>query len=194
MNLFRKIKTLYKLSMPFLVGWIPFKFGMIIRYIVYKPLFKQCGKNIFIETGVTIIGFEGIELGENISIGKNSYLYSNSKSILNIGDNFSTNTNVHINASGGVILIKNDVLIGPNVVLRATNHNFEKRDIPIKKQGNISGEIHIGEDVWIASNCVITTNIKIGKGSIIAAGAVVTKNIGEYSIVGGVPAKVLKNR
>ena len=58
----------------------------------------------------------------------------------------------------------------------------------------IDGEIIINDDVWIGSNAVILPNCTIGKGAIIAAGAVVTKNVDSYTVVGGVPAKLIKRR
>ena len=95
-----------------------------------------------------------------------------------------------INARGiGKILIGKNVLIGPNVVIRSNNHNYQDTSIPIIKQGMTKGVIIIEDDVWISSNCVILPNCTIGEGSIIAAGAVVTKDIEPYSIFGGIPAK-----
>ena len=103
--------------------------------------------------------------------------------------------NVHINASiGGEIIIGNNCLIGPNVVMRSAGHKFDNVDVPIREQGHIIGNIHIDDDVWIGSNAVILGGVHIGKGAIIGAGAVVTKNIPSMSIAVGVPARVIKNR
>lgn len=94
----------------------------------------------------------------------------------------------------GKIVIGNDCSIAPNCVLRASNHTFTSIEIPIREQGHTYGEIVVEDDVWIASNCVVTANTRIGKGSIIGAGSVVTKNVEPYSIMGGVPAKLIKKR
>ena len=111
------------------------------------------------------------------------------------GFNASINSNVMINARGlGEIKIGENVLIGPNVVLRSNNHNFSEISQPISKQGMKGGKIIIDNDVWIGSNVVILPNINIGRGSIIGAGAVVTSNVQSYSIVGGVPAKEIGKR
>lgn len=85
-------------------------------------------------------------------------------------------------------------MIGPNVVIRASNHNFKDISTPMKFQGHSGGKIIICNDVWIGANVTIVPNVCIGKGSIIVAGAVVIKNIPKYSIYGGVPAKVIKKR
>ena len=100
-----------------------------------------------------------------------------------------------VNARGkGSIKIGDNVLIGPNVVLRSCNHSFANLDEPIIKQGMIEGEIVIEDNVWIGSNCVILPKCKIGEGSIVAAGAVVTSDVESFTIVGGVPAKFIKRR
>ena len=173
---------------------IPTAIGIKLRYIAYKNLFKSVNGKFKIDYGVTILGFENIELGSNVCFMKNSYVYAHDEGVVLIGDNFTMNTNSQLGASFGRIVIGNDCAIAPNCVLRASNHNFENLDIPFRMQGHSYGEIIIEDDVWIASNCVITANTRIGKSSIIAAGSVVTKDVEQYSIVGGVPAKLIKKR
>ena len=80
------------------------------------------------------------------------------------------------------------------MVNRASNHNFKDLSTPMKFQGHSGGNIVICNDVWIGANATIVPDVCIGKGSIVGAGAVVTKNIPEYSICVGVPAKVIKKR
>ena len=75
------------------------------------------------------------------------------------------------------------------------NHNTERIDIPMREQGSLPPQkVTICDDVWIGARVIILPGVTIGKGSIIAAGAVVTKNVPEYAVVGGVPAKVIKYR
>ena len=122
-------------------------------------------------------------------------IYASESSLISIGSNVSFNSNVMINARGkGRISIGNNVLIGPNVVLRSINHSFETIKLPIIEQGMIDGEIIVNDDVWIGSNAVILPNCKIGKGVIVAAGAVVSSDIDSYTVVGGIPAKLIKKR
>ena len=85
-------------------------------------------------------------------------------------------------------------MIGPNVVMRTANHNFLRTDIPMQVQGHVFGDINIEDDVWIGANCIITAGVKIADGCVIGAGSVVTKNLNKNSIVGGVPAKLIKYR
>jgi galactoside O-acetyltransferase len=186
-------KILLQIYLAFLKPF-PTQIGVKLRYLAYKPLFKFVKGNFKIEEGVTIYGFENIELGKNITFAKNSYIYAHDGGFLKIGNNFSMNTNSQLGASFGKIVIGDNCAIAPNCVLRASNHNFERVDIPFLEQGHLYGEITLEDDVWIASNSVITANTKIGKSSIIGAGSVVTKDVEPFSIVGGVPAKLIKKR
>jgi acetyltransferase-like isoleucine patch superfamily enzyme len=90
--------------------------------------------------------------------------------------------------------IGNYTIIGPYCYLLTNQHRFESRTIPIREQGYDSLPLTIGEDVWIGAHCVIMPGIKLGKGAVIGAGSVLTKDVGEYEIWGGVPAKKIGNR
>lgn len=92
------------------------------------------------------------------------------------------------------ILFGKNVLVGPGAKIMATNHGIEKNGVPIVFQERVQGDVVIGDDVWIGSNAVVLKGVQIGDGAIIAAGAVVTKDVGPYSIVGGVPAKLIRKR
>lgn len=85
-------------------------------------------------------------------------------------------------------------MIAPNVVIVAFNHGFEDMEIPMFNQKNTEAPIIIDDNVWIASNCTIGKGVRIGTGSIIGANSFVNKDVPPYSIVGGVPAKILKSR
>lgn len=92
------------------------------------------------------------------------------------------------------IKIGNFVHTGANVMIIAFNHAFDTRDIPTIKQDYYDADVVIEDDVWIGGGTIILAGVHIGKGAIIAAGAVVNKDVPEYAIVGGVPAKILKYR
>lgn len=194
MHFINKLNKLFVQVYFTFLSAIPTEIGIRLRYYGYKPFFKKMGTGVRIDSGVTIEGFENIEIGDYVSIMKNNYLYAHDDGHLIIGNHFSMNSNSQLGASYGKIIIGNDCAIAPNCVLRASNHNFDDPTIPFRLQGHKYGEISIEDDVWIASNCVITANTKIGKSSIIGAGSVVTKDVEPYSIVGGVPAKLIKQR
>jgi maltose O-acetyltransferase len=91
--------------------------------------------------------------------------------------------------------IGNFVMIAPNVAIISSTHNFERTDIPMAFQGvTTSKKVIIEDDVWLGRNVVVMPGVRIRKGSIVAAGAVVTRDVPEFKIVGGVPAKIIKDR
>jgi galactoside O-acetyltransferase len=177
------------------INLIPGQIGIISRRLIYKSFFKQCGNKLRLDPNVEVIGFGNISLGDSVQISKNSSLHAHNNGKLIIGDRFGMNINSTVGAAdGGVIVIGNDVMIAQNVVIRASDHEFNNIHIPISKQGHRGGKIIIEDGCWIAANVVITANVKIGEQSIIAAGAVVTRDVEPFSIVGGVPGKLIRKR
>lgn len=86
-------------------------------------------------------------------------------------------------------------MMGPECVIISRNHEFDRTDIPMRLQGYKDAEpCVIGNDVWIGRRVMSMPGVHIGNGCIIAAGAVVTKDVPDYAVVGGVPAKVIKFR
>lgn len=172
---------------------IPTEIGIKLRYLVYKPLFKSNKGNFRIDSGVTISSFKNIDIGKNIRFEKNSYVYAINANV-KLGDNFFLGNNSQISASREDIYIGNNCMIAPYCILVSDNHRFDNSAIPIMQQGYIKGKIVIEDDVWIGSHSVILKDVTIGKGSVIGAGSVVTKNVKPHSIVGGVPATLIRMR
>ncbi|MEL5892942.1 acyltransferase [Bacteroides sp. GD17] len=92
----------------------------------------------------------------------------------------------------GPVQIGNHVILAQNVVVSGLNHRYEDTEHPIHKQGVDTSAILIGDDSWIGANSVITAGISIGKHVIVGAGSVVTKDIPDYCVVVGNPAKIIK--
>lgn len=92
------------------------------------------------------------------------------------------------------ITLGDQVMIAPNCILVAFNHGFRSPDISMIEQPNECSAIHIEDDVWIGANATVTAGVRIGRGSILGAGSVVTKDVPPYSIIGGVPARVIGSR
>lgn len=110
---------------------------------------------------------------------------------ITIGDFSTVNPRAYLQ---GKITIGNYVRIAPNVSLIAENHKFDDIFQPIKSQGCSTKGITINDDVWIGASSIILDGITVGAHSIVAAGSIVTKDVPSYSIVGGNPAKLIRNR
>lgn len=92
----------------------------------------------------------------------------------------------------GPVTIGDDVRLAQNVVLSGLNHNYQDVNTPIHAQGVTTNPIHIGDASWIGANVTVVPGVQIGKHVIVAAGSVVTKNIPDYSVAVGNPARVIK--
>lgn len=112
------------------------------------------------------------DCGKNIHVGKNVFI----------------NSGCHFQDQGG-IYIDDGALIGHEVVLATLNHNMN----PESRANLIPSPIHIGKNVWIGAHATVLPGVNIGDGAVVAAGAVVTKDVPEKTVVGGVPASVLKH-
>ena len=95
---------------------------------------------------------------------------------------------------GGGLTIGDDVLIGPGVLVAAANHRFERVDVPINQQAESRLGIVVESDVWIGGHAIIVDGVRVGTGAVIAAGSVVTRDVPPYTVVGGVPAQVIRRR
>ena len=93
----------------------------------------------------------------------------------------------------GPVCIGNHVNLAQGIVVTALNHNFNDTTKRIDEQGVATKAVTIADDVWIGANAVVLPGVTIGQHSVVAAGAVVTQDVPPYSVVGGVPAKVIKN-
>lgn len=111
------------------------------------------------------------DYGQNITVGKNVFI----------------NTGCRFQDQGGIVL-GDGALIGHNVVLATLNHDED----PAKRHILHPAPIILGRNVWIGANATVVPGVTIGDGAIIAAGAVVTKDVPPNTVVGGVPARVLK--
>lgn len=141
----------------------------VIRRWICFSLFDQCGKNINVEHGAYFGTGGGIVLGNGSGLGVNCLVH-------------------------GPLVIGNNVMMGPDVVILTHSHNIDRVDVPMGQQGSWVRKVTIGNDVWIGMRSIIMPGITIGDGAIIGAGAVVTKDVPDYAVVGGVPARIIRFR
>ena len=92
----------------------------------------------------------------------------------------------------GPLRIGDDVIVAQNVVFSGLNHGYEDVTRPIRYQQCTAAEIVVEDEVWIGANAVITAGVRIGKHAVVAGGSVVTKDVPPYAVVGGNPARILK--
>ena len=133
-----------------------------------KLILKECGKNVNIEKGALFC--QRASLGDCSGFGKRALIQ-------------------------GEVHIGKNVMMGPDCIIYTQNHRFDDLEKPMIEQGFQKEQpVVIGDDVWIGVRVTILPGVRIGNHTVIAAGAVVTKDIPDYAIAGGVPAKVLKYR
>ena len=214
-SLFALLK--YELITGFLSA-IPGAMGLLLRQKLYKHMFASCGRKVVFGRNVTIRHPHRIRFGDNVIIDDNAVLDGKGVAdvTIDIGSGSIVGRNSILSCKGGSIrfaekvnisvnctLISETLLsVGENVLIAGHcyliaggNHGLERTDIPILEQPLIEkGGIDIKEHCWLGANVTVLDGVTIGRDSAVAAGAVVTKSVDEFSIVGGVPAKLIRNR
>ena len=112
---------------------------------------------------------------------------------LTMGRNVGISSHTQMNAGGGIV-IGDDVLIGPGVLIWSQNHQFGSLEVPISHQDYDSAKVTIEQGSWLAAGVIVLPGVRIAQGTVVAAGAVVTRSTEPFSIVAGVPAKPIGTR
>lgn len=141
-----------------------------IKRVWLKNVFNYIGKDVNIRPKIKFAKGSNISIGNRSGIGEGSFLQD-----------------------VGEILIGDNVLMGDRCMIFTSNHAIQK-DKLIIDQPSITGKVIIEDDVWIGAGVIILSNVTIKKGAVIGAGSVVTKNVEQYEVVAGVPAKNIKYR
>jgi maltose O-acetyltransferase len=143
--------------------------GGRLRRALARLLLAECGTHVNIEKGADFGSGRHVRLGDNSGIG--------------------------IDCHVGHVTIGRDVMMGPECLVLSRNHRFDDVSRPMWQQGWSDPEpVVIGDDVWMGARVIIMPGVRVGRGAILAAGAVVTKDVHEYAIVGGCPARVIGSR
>ena len=148
------------------------KLSRRLRQLCCRRMFAQCGNELNVEQGAYFGSGKDFSVGNCVGIGKD------------------------FRCHGRLVFIDDFLMMGEDVLFLGGGHNFERTDIPMGMQGSKSKTpLHVAGDVWIGSRAIVLPGCKrIGHGAVIGAGAVVTKDVPDYAVVGGNPAKVLKYR
>jgi len=143
-----------------------------IRAWHYRGLLAGAGDNLRVAAGFKITDPNNLVVGDNCYLGEDAQLY----------------------AWGERITLGNNVLVAAGVRMITRKHGFADPGVPMSEQGYTHAPITIEDDVWIGFQALILPGVTIGRGSIIGANAVVTKDVAPYSIMGGVPARLIRRR
>jgi acetyltransferase-like isoleucine patch superfamily enzyme len=149
--------------------FIPGRLGVACRWGTGKFLLRKLGKYPHFRDHNIIFDGRNLEIGDFFSSGRYNYF------------------------AGGPIRIGNNVRMANFVIIETTGHNIDDTSRPIREQGIYRKSVIIEDDVWVGDRATII-GVTVGRGSVVAAGAVVTSNVSPYTVVGGVPAKVIKHR
>jgi len=196
------------------------KVFQILRGAFKRIFLKQCHGIFFLGRKATLKHKNKIKLGRSVFIGDFVEINALSKDGVNIGNNVSLHRGTIIDCTGGIrdigegieignsvgfspncyiqvrgrVRIGDNVIFGPNAKVFSENHNFNDPTKTINEQGETRKGVEIYSGVWVGTSAIILDGVTVGKNSIIAAGSVVNKDVPENSIVGGIPAKVIKYR
>jgi maltose O-acetyltransferase len=153
------------------LNWLPESYpNMVIRSLLARQICAKCGPKV--KTLYKAKLTTRLEIGANTSIGPNFFPMCY-----------------------GTLVIGNDVLIAPDVIIVDTSHSYQSLDTPIIQQGwEEPNPVIVGDGVWIGARSIILPGVVLGEHSIVAAGSIVTKDVEPYAIVGGNPAKLIHYR
>lgn len=172
--------------------------GSGVRIMCKWNLDAQPLSTIGADSIVDASGSRGVRLGRGSKIGRRCIVMSTSQlskrgTGLVVGDYSGIGDYAHIGCTGGVT-IGNDVIAGPYVTFHSTEHITDDLDATIRSQGFSEAEVVVEDNVWIGARVTFLAGSRVRSGSVVAAGSVVRGDYPPNSVIGGVPAKVLKRR
>ncbi|MBP2688601.1 MAG: Acetyltransferase (isoleucine patch superfamily)-like protein [Deltaproteobacteria bacterium] len=201
----------------FLLGDLPGGAGYFLRKTFYGGMFRMAGRGVIYGRGLILrhpgkisigarvsidddvmldasgAGEKGITLGDGVIVSRNCVIQGKTGPVM-IGDRTDIGCNCIFSSVSG-IEIGNSTLIAGHCYIGGGRYRSDRLDIPIMDQGSYSeGPVMIGEDVWLGAGVIVLDGVRIGRGTIIGAGSVVTREIPEYSVAVGVPARVIGTR
>ena len=183
---------------PYILREMPFSVRIGAHVIVRNPTQISLGAHTHIDSFVHLEGISdhpegGIELGDGNYVHNFSVISATYSGYVRTGRDCSFNPGTQIFGAGGVE-IGDNVLVGGMTAIIGYSHEFEDHAQPIFQQPITAKGIRIGDDVWLGAHVTVLDGVKIGDGSVVGAGSVVTHDVPPYTIVAGVPARLLRAR
>lgn len=188
----------YKYFKGFYKGYMGVSFGRGVQILGKSKLLIFRGSSIGDFCNLNALGHQGIKLGTSCSIGSYSILHV-SGTLSSIGNGITLGNNVgigdfsHIGGAGGVH-IGDDTIVGAYFSVHPENHIFSDVNLLIRNQGVTRKGIEIGCNCWIGAKVTVLDGSRVGNGCVIAAGAVVNGIFPDNVVIGGLPAKIIKER
>lgn len=171
-------------------SWIH-QFLVISYETLMRIVFSLPRYPIFNGLKATLLRMRGATIGRRVVFYPGVWIVSGRNFVL--GDDVDIALEVLITTDGGVS-IGDRTLVGYRTQIISSNHVIPSKPERIFETGRVSKPVTIGSDAWIGASCIILPGVTIGDGAVVAAGSVVTKSIPPYTIVGGVPAHVIRER
>ncbi|WP_127534542.1 glycosyltransferase [Paenibacillus kobensis] len=163
-----------------------------------SPQFYELGEGTVIEAGSMMQNAEEISIGRGVFVRSGAWFnictpVTGERPKLIVGDGCQFNFRVSVSAANRIVLERFSTY-GHQTYISDTNHEYRNIGIPVVMQGitDTDGETIVGEGTWVGANCSICGPLRIGRGSVIGANSVVTRNIPDYSVAVGAPARVVK--
>lgn len=209
-------RYLLEQTLQFLFGWVPTLPGIALRGLAYRLIVRMDGWAA-IEKNVRLRFAGHIRLGHGAYLDEHTYLHACPAGIeigagtlvmhgavlhvynfrdlphagITIGRDSLIGEYTVIRGQGGVTL-GDRVYTSPHTQIIAVNHVFDDPARSFTEQGITAEGIVIEDDVWLGAGAVITDGVRVGRGAVVAAGAVVTRDVPPHTVVGGVPARILR--
>lgn len=144
--------------------------GNAVRGWLVKRIVRSCGSNVLVKRGAYFGSGSRCEIGDNSQIGEDARIEHDT-------------------------IIGKDVMMGIQVLILSTVHATSRVDVPLIRQGYEPRQpVKIGDGAWLGARCILLPGVRVGHGAIVAAGAVVSRDVPAWSVVGGVPARVIRTR
>lgn len=166
--------------------------GAMMRRCLLRSLVKSCGPKLTVEVGVHFKHPETFEFGHSCFLGAGSFLQGRFDGTFRLGDVVWIGPQCYFDARD--LVIEDYVGVGPSVRILGSEHTGVPVDVPAVKTDLVIKPVRLGRESDIGMNASILPGVTVGQGAFIGAGAVVTKDVADYDIVAGVPARVIRNR